>query len=61
MGYCCYPFHPFLSVTCTASGAIYHDENLPGRCTIIADQEWAIEAIYKVLDRQKRLYYELRT
>ena len=41
------------------TGTVYYDEkNLND--TIIADQEWAIEAIYKLLDRESRLYNDLK-
>jgi GTPase SAR1 family protein len=40
------------------SGFLYHHENLGDR--IIADQRWALEAIYKPLDRNAAHYEELR-
>ena len=41
------------------SGAVYHDEEYLTN-TIIADQEWAIKAIYTALDRSGDLYERLR-
>ncbi|WP_429653576.1 COR domain-containing protein, partial [Spirosoma lacussanchae] len=40
------------------TGILYFDEQFLND-TIIADQQWAIEAIYEVLDREGRLYDEL--
>ncbi len=40
------------------TGVIYHDETYLQE-TIIADQQWVIEAIYEVLDRRGQLYDEL--
>lgn len=40
------------------TGVVYYDETRLKE-VIIADQQWAIEAIYEVLDRKGRLYDEL--